>query len=364
MKIEQDFGDGEVYEITVEHDEDGQLDHVAHYPIKDGPRTYKSVNVFSIPDKEENGYIITFWKARQSGSRYLNQDEETQFNASKEEVSRLLGFLENIYELENLERGDYVILRKDSPSAEAAASAISAIKSCRDETVRDILLELIGSLTELDIELDELDLSSESVEQGAIKAEHAIKHARTKAIVNEFERKIDSEKSEEDYQDFLETNPWLFGQEYVKRLQIREITRDEEVDFCLESVDGFYDVIEIKKPSTNVLIEDGSHDTYRASSELSSAIAQLENYIYRIEQSQGNILVRDGLNMVKPRGKIVIGDQLSSEERESLRVMNSHLSRITVYTFSDIAELGQRVVERYEEHETIPTKEISLKEDS
>jgi len=361
MKVKEKFDDGEENIIEVTHNGEGRLDHVAHYPLKNGPQTYKSLHIFSIPQKSENQYIISFWKLKRNEG-ILERDEKTEFKCEKTEVTRLLGFLDNLYELEGLERGDHVILKKDSPSAEAAASAIEAVKSCEDGVVRDVLLELIGSLDELEVDLEELNLSSETVEQGAIKAEHAIKHARTKSILEEFKDKIENRGTENDYQEFLEENPWLLGQEYVRKLEIREITRDEEVDFCFESVDGFYDIVEIKKPQTRVLVEDGSHDTHRASSQLSSAIAQLENYIYRIEQSQGTIALRDDLNMVKPRGKIVLGDRLSAEERESLRVMNSHLNRITIYTFSDIAEIGQRIVDRYEQNEEFPTKEITLSE--
>ncbi|WP_458190935.1 Shedu immune nuclease family protein [Haladaptatus sp. NG-WS-4] len=357
MRISQDFGNGEVYEIEVNHGESGPLNHIAHYPIKKGPRTYKSLNVFEVPEKDEDQYILGFWKARKN-SGFLNQDEETEFRCSKEEVTRLLGFLENIYELKGLDRGNHVILKKESPSSEAAASAVEAIKSCEDDGLQDILLELIGSLTDLDVEIGALDLSSDKVERDAVKAEHAIKYARTKSILEEFRQKIEREEAESEYQEFLEDNPWLFGQEYVQQIELRELTRDEEVDFCFESVDGFFDVIEIKKPETTVLVEDGSHDTYKASAELSSAIAQVQNYIYRIEQAQGNILMRDGMNMVKPRGIIVIGDDLSSDERESLRVMNSHLNRITIHTFSDITKIGQRIVDRYDEDEELPVKEI------
>ncbi|WP_276301720.1 Shedu immune nuclease family protein [Halorussus lipolyticus] len=354
MKIEQDFGDGEVYEIDVRLEEKKNLKHISHYPLKSGPKTYKSLNVFSIMAKDEDKYLLSFWKARKKSSKYLNQVDETQFKCEKKEVTRLLDFLENLYELEGLDRGDHVILRKDSPSSEAAASAVEAIKSC-DEELESVLLNLIGSLSDMDADISDLDLSENAIEQDAIRAEYAIKHARTKKKLEEFENLISDKKKERKYQSFLEDNPWLFGQEYVTHLDLRELTRDEEVDFCLESVDGYYDVIEIKTPSKTVLVEDGSHDTYKASADLSSAIAQVENYIHQIEANEGDILRRDKIHALKPRGIIVIGDELTDEKRESLRVLNSHLNRITVYTFSDIKRLGERMVSRYEQDGGLPT---------
>ncbi|WP_147441265.1 Shedu immune nuclease family protein, partial [Halorubrum sp. Atlit-26R] len=199
----------------------------------------------------------------------------------------------------------------------------------------------------------------EVVEKEAIKAEYAIKHARTRNKLEEYKELVEQEEREQKYQKFLENNPWLFGHEYVQRLDIRELTRGDEVDFCMESVDGYYDIIEIKTPSKTVLVEDSSHDTHKASSELSGAIAQVEDYIHSIEMNEAQINLEDGIHMLKPRGIIVIGDGLSDKKRNSLRILNSHLNGITVYTFSDLTEFGTRMVRRYEGDAEIPTKSIT-----
>jgi len=360
MEIEQEFDDGETYHIEVNHGDSGPFTHIAHYPIKSGPRTYKSLNVFSIDGKDDSDperYIISFWKARPGRPRYLEKEEETRFDCEKEEVIRLLGFLDNLYELEGLESGEHVIIRKDSPSAEAAASAVQAIKNC-ESGVENVLMNLIGSINEMNVEPSDLDLSDDTVEKEAVKAEYAIKHARTKSKLGQYRELIEGQESEQKYQEFFEENPWLFGHEYTQRLDIRELTKGDEVDFCMESVDGYYDIIEIKTPEKRVLVEDSSHDTYKASSELSGAIAQVEDYIHSIESNEARIHHEDGIHVLKPRGMIVIGDCLTEEKRESLRVLNSHLNRITVYTFSDVAELGARMVNRYEGDTDLPTKSI------
>lgn len=366
MQIEQEFDDGKTYHIEVNHSDSGPFTHIAHYPIKSGPRTYKSINVFSIDGKDDDDperYHITFWKAKPSRSKYLQSVEETSFQCQKDEVIRLLGFLEEFYELEGLERGEHVIIRKDSPSSKAAASAVQAIKNCESGT-EAVLMSLIGSINEMDVDIDELDLSEEAVEKDAIRAEYAIKHARTRSKLDEFQTLVERAEPEQQYQKFLEDNPWLFGHEYVRRLDIRELTRGDEVDFCMESVDGYYDIIEIKTPEKRVLVEDSSHDTHRASAELSGAIAQVEDYIHSIEANEAQIKLDDDIHMLKPRGIIVIGNGLSKVERESLRILNSHLNRVTIYTFSDIVELGGRMVSRYEGDAKLPTKSITAASNS
>lgn len=366
MDIKQDFENGETYHVEVKHSKSGPLTHIAHYPIKSGPRTFKSLNIFSINGKDEDDperYMINFWKARQKTPSHLGVEEETEFKCEKDEVVRLLDFLDEIYELEGLESGEHVILRKDSPSAEAAASAVQAIKSCESQE-KEVLLGLIGSINDMAIDLSDLDLSESSVEKEAIKAEYSIKHARTKSKLIEYRELVDSGEPEKAYQNFFEDNPWMFGQEYTQRIDLRNITNNNEVDFCMESIDGYYDVVEIKTPEKKLLVEDRSHNTYKSSSELSSAIAQIQDYMHSIELNEAHIKLEEDMHMLKPRGKIVIGSNINQEKRKKLRVLNSHLNRITIYTFSDIARLAERLVERYEGTEELPTKTPSAEERS
>jgi len=96
------------------------------------------------------------------------------------------------------------------------------------------------------------------------------------------------------------------------------------------------------------MVEDRSHDNYRPSADLSEAVSQVENYINEIEASRDGILRRDGLDMLKPRGTVVIGADLNSDEREGLRVYNSFLNRIDVVTYSELARKGERLVEAYQ----------------
>jgi hypothetical protein len=361
MIIDQDFGDGEEYKIEINHDDSGPFTHIAHYPIKSGPQTFKSVNIFSIDGKDDDDperFKINFSKAsRSEPERYLKIKQDSEFECKKDEVIKLLDLLDNFYELEGLDRGDHVIIRKNSPSSKAAASAVEAIKNCESE-VEKILLGLIGSINDMDVSPSDLDLSDDKIESEAIKAEYSIKHARTRKKLEEFDRKVDDCLGEQKYQQFLEDNPWIFGHQYIERINIRELTKGDELDFCMKSADGYYDVIEIKTPDKTVMVEDTSHGTYKASSKLSEAIAQIQDYIHSIERNEAEIKIEEDIHAVKPRGIIVIGNNINEEKRNSLRVLNSHLNRIQIYTFSDISEMGSRLVDRYDD-EGLPTKSIS-----
>lgn len=358
MIVDQNFGDGDEYKIEINHGDSGPFTHIAHYPIKGGPRTFKSINIFSIDGKDEDDphrYKINFSKASKDG-RYLNIEKDSEFTCEKEEVTKLLGLLDNFYDLEGLERGDHVIIREDSPSAEAAASAVEAVKNCKSD-VKNILLNLIGSINEMDVTPSDLNLSDTEVEREAIKAEYAIKHARTRHKIEQFRSKIDKNLREKEYQDFLEANPWMFGHQYIERIDIRELTKGDELDFCMKSADGFYDVIEIKTPDKIVMVEDGSHDNYKPSAKLSEAIAQVQDYIHTIERKEAQIKLDEDIHAIKPRGIIVVGNEINGDKRDSLRIFNSHLNRIQIYTFNDVVKMGSRLVDRYDE-EKLPTKSI------
>lgn len=137
----------------------------------------------------------------------------------------------------------------------------------------------------------------------------------------------------------------MFGSRYIRDSEKRELTRNSEVDFCLEAASGYYDIFEIKRPKHNVLIEDPSHNGYKPSAKLSEATSQIETYIKEIEEERSDILRHEKIDMLKPRGYIVIGNSLSEEKKEYLRTHNSFMNRIRVLTYSDLIGIAERTIE-------------------
>lgn len=346
MEIEQSF-DGEIYEIEVPLEDKDRFRHVAHYPIKDGPRTFKSVNVFEVIASESGKKVISFWKSRLTDSR-LEVEEETIFQCQPDELQRLIALLDNLEDVAELERGNHVILAKDAPSVEAAKAAIESIESTDTDESEELAVELIKSVSEIEPAIDDIEGFADELPEDVVNVEYLISRARARNAIDKFRGLIESGEPERKYQKFLESHPWIFGARYVDNRDERELTRDEEVDFCLETVNGYYDIFEIKRPDHTVMVEDQSHDNYRPSADLSEAVSQVENYISEIEASRDGILRRDGLDVLKPRGTVVIGTDLDSDEREGLRVYNSFLNRIDVVTYSELARKGERLVEAHQ----------------
>jgi hypothetical protein len=346
MEIEQDF-EGETYEVEVRLEDKDRLRHIAQYPIKNGPRTFKYAHVFEVKASNSGRKIIHFWKSRLTEEGSFEVEEESRFECNQDELEKLAAFLDHIEDIAGLERGEYIFLKKDEPSSRAALAAIDSIKRTESDEVEDIIIKLLHSIGEFEIEEEEIESIGDNLTSDVVDVENLIGQARTKKVVSDFEELISQEKREHAYQEFLEENPWLFGNRYIDLEDTRRLTRDEEVDFCLETVDGYYDVFEIKRPVHSVVEKDRSHDTYYPSSKLSKAVGQVSNYLKYIDNEYPNILSRDGLDMIRPRGNIIIGSDLSEDEIEGLRVYNNHLNRIRVITYDQVVKMGNRLIDVY-----------------
>ncbi|MFB9823723.1 Shedu anti-phage system protein SduA domain-containing protein [Halobaculum roseum] len=346
MNLDYTF-EGESYELEIPLEDKSRLTHIAQFPLKNGPETFKFVHIFGIKASSTGKKIVVFWKAEKSGYR-LEAVEETQFECQPDEVEKLISLLDEIEELTDLDRGTHVILKKDSPSTEAIIGAIESITTADSEVGREFVIELIRSVSEISAEFDDVWEFDDEIPDEVVDLEYLITRVRAQRALEEFRGLIQRNEEEKEYQDFLENNPWIFGGRYVDNREERHLTRDEEVDFCLETVDGYFDIFEIKRPGHTVMIEDRSHDNFAPSSKVSKAVTQVQSYIAEIEASRDEILRRDKMDILKPRGTVVIGSDISEDEREGLRLYNSFLNQVDVVTYSEVARKGERLIEHYE----------------
>ena len=101
------------------------------------------------------------------------------------------------------------------------------------------------------------ELSSELV--GALKG--AIKLNEMKAAVAQLRVLLESGENGEDvYQSWCESHSWAFGNAYVMRDEIRNISAGDRLDILLPSVmAGYRDLVELKRPDMPVLKYDEGH---------------------------------------------------------------------------------------------------------
>jgi hypothetical protein len=185
--------------------------------------------------------------------------------------------------------------------------------------------------------------------------EQTVRHLATAARLVQYTQAVERLSShiengtepEQTYQQLLSDHPWMFGSEYSEVLDRRKFTRDDNLDFMLRRTsDNYVEVIEIKTPfSEPLFIRDASHESYHPSAKLSPVLGQVMRYISEIERTRDHIIVKDGLDTLKVRARIIIGRDGGPEQLQALRTLNGHLHRIEVITYDQLMRIARRVLD-------------------
>lgn len=151
------------------------------------------------------------------------------------------------------------------------------------------------------------------------------------------------------YQEWCEKHTWAFGNAYVVRDDVRNISTGDRLDLLLPTViAGYRDLVELKRPDMNVLNWDKAHRNYYFSAELSSAIGQCHRYLDVLhEVAAKGLLDNPEIVAYHPRAIIVIGRShgWDSAKHRALHGLNRRLSGITVMTYDQLLAQGERLVQ-------------------
>ncbi|MGP3912194.1 Shedu anti-phage system protein SduA domain-containing protein [Nonomuraea sp. 10N515B] len=141
---------------------------------------------------------------------------------------------------------------------------------------------------------------------------------------------------------------WLFGGEYVGQSLRRRLTRGLELDIPLLRPDGVLHVVELKRAAVRVI---QSHRTATIpTEEVHKGVVQAQNYLKLLDENRDKILGH-GVDTRRATAVLVIGhpafqDKFSEVQvNETLRVYNSHLSRIEVITYKQLLDAAKRVLD-------------------
>jgi len=167
-------------------------------------------------------------------------------------------------------------------------------------------------------------------------------------LAKELETRINNDRSETTWQSYLRQNITLIQQGYIELIPKSniDVMGTAFPDFLLVTYDGYLDILEIKTPFTGLLLEDKSHNNYYWSSEISKAIAQVENYIQAVidigDKIRNKVKDRFGINLrvIKPRGIIFAGNsnQFGGDKliQDDFRLLNEGLKNVTVTTYDEL----------------------------
>lgn len=181
-----------------------------------------------------------------------------------------------------------------------------------------------------------------------------------KKVIEEFRKKLArNSKNENVWQTFLSDYILILRHNYGEVLEKESVSLQGKFpDFMLVDPYGYLDIYEIKKPSTNLLKLDGSRNNYYWDTEISKAIAQVENYTHQAQRHADSLTndIRKAkgieVNIVRPRGYIIAGrrSQLtSSKMKDDFRILCESLSNIDVILYDDLLEGLETFVAKTEE---------------
>lgn len=233
--------------------------------------------------------------------------------------------------------GSYLLIRVSEGTAQLGEHDPAAVAAA---------LAKVLSQEEILQHLEETELSDELVNafRGAIR----LKDMRS--AVSQLRQHLDSGENDESvYQAWCEQHSWAFGNAYVVRDDVREISPGDHLDILLPSViSGYRDIVELKRPDMQIIRYDEPHRNWYFSADVSRAVGQCHQYLDVLQEVAAKGL-RDHPEIVAyhPRAIIVLGRSVrwSEEQLRALHGLNSRLTGITVMSYDQLLLQGQRLVE-------------------
>ena len=326
--------------------------------LHEGTKVTKSVRLWDICDPntgDHKKYSVTIEREHVSEAP---QSISLEASDKEESITRLHEFLAGAPQIDTA--GEYkVVVDGGNPVGELLDS-ISTTTLDEDSISKVVTLfansENVKQLAQLGS-----DLHAPTKSLAA-----ALNHTRMSQVLDNFRCLVEQgcgecdgcvngrECHEHTYQKFLEANFWIFGSEYSVLIPNRNFIKNRQVDFPLRrTVDGYLEVIEIKRP-TDYLFAYKDGEIVGESSVVSKARHQVSEYLSNIDIKQNDILVEDEIAVEKVRGKIIVGRHDGDAERKkALRRLNAQLTRVEVITYDQLIATAQRMLDMLSEQRDV-----------
>lgn len=150
------------------------------------------------------------------------------------------------------------------------------------------------------------------------------------------------------FQNWLEKNyQWVFGIEYLKKHDARKVALYSEGDMLMESLDGYLDLIELKRPSHTIFGPiDSSHKSFYPSTDLSKVIGQCLFYLQKMDDMKLILEKEYTVKIIRPRIKIIIGRTHNFDEVKfnALRMLNCQLTHLEIISYDSLVKYGERMI--------------------
>lgn len=288
-----------------------------------------SSNFFRNTHNTTDQKIISLKIARmKSSGGTLYQKKDKTITLSQKELDSLIEYIEEYYTPLNNGMTEYI---------EADQDAARLFSKVRELGISDN--DVVEKLYESGVLTDNLSV--------------AITAANRNNAIQEFEYAIEQHNAESYWQEWFERNKWILGSEFLNILPERDIDVHDIADYLMRSIDGFLDVVEIKKPDVSFWVGPDSHGNLCPSAPLSAAIMQCLNYLYKIELQSNSVdfLQRvDGTKTVKPKCLLVYGrsNNWGDEQLKALRILNASYHQLHIMTYDQLLIRAKQLIGLYD----------------
>ena len=261
-------------------------EYVEPCELKTGLRSSSRAVFFRNTHQTTGEKIVSLKIARYrkvNGTFYEKQDKSITLSCG--EIDKLIEYIQEYYAPLNTGMSEFISVDKD---------AAELFAKVRDLGIPDA--EVVKKLHESGILTENLSV--------------AITAAERNRAVSEFEQAISSGYPESYWQDWFSRNKWVLGSEYLNILPERDIDVTDIADYLMRAIDGFLDVVEIKRPDLPFWTRPDSHGNLCPSSQLTAAITQCLNYLYKIELQSNSVEFMERVEdtkTVKPQCMLVYG---------------------------------------------------------
>ncbi len=150
----------------------------------------------------------------------------------------------------------------------------------------------------------------------------------------------DKEESELRYQEWIEEYHWVLGLQYILVQRHSKFDDENIPDFTAIRVhDKGRDIYEIKQPFLNLFRQDG-----KFSSEFNDSWNQIERYLDFTRENKEYLRRNKGINIESPKCYLIIGYNLTPEERKNIRSKEKLNTAITVLTYNDLIQFAENTI--------------------
>ncbi len=300
-------------------------EYVKSCVLSSGPRSTCKAVFFRNYHKSNGKQIVSLKIARQKkvGNQWITKEDKT-ITLRAEEIDKLIEYIQGYYTPLNIGMTEFIEADKD---------AAKLFIKVRDLGISDDII--VSRLLEFGILTQNFAV--------------AITAAERNNAIREFEQVIDTERTEAFWQNWFTNNKWVLGSEYLNILPERDIDINDIADYLMRSIDGFLDVVEIKRPNLPFWSGPDSHGNYYPNANLTAAISQCLNYLYRIELQSNSVDFVErvgGTKTVKPQCMLVYGrsNDWGEEKMRALRILNASYHQLHIITYDQLLLRAKQLI--------------------